>query len=259
MKKTAILFVAHDIFKSNIERYNKIKNDLTGLPCDVVWLCVGTCRSETITPPDGSSFLYYIWEDLCNMGYSTFGKSLIPGNVPLCVLRFYIDHPEYDYYWFIEYDVTFTGNWATLVEDCANNLAEYDFLSCHIEKFLPGTNGNWAWWKWTSKVGYSLHDCIKAFNPICRYSSQALQTLDMYLRNGHAAHSEVAIPTCLHHAGLRIGDIGGTGDFTIDGYRNRFYVQGIGINCGTMRWRPVYTQEEIDALGTHNKLFHPVK
>lgn len=70
---------------------------------------------------------------------------------------------------------------------------------------------------------------------------------------------EVMITTCLHNHRMRIGDIGGTGEFTPDGYRNRYYIKGVGTNNGTMRWRPPFTMEEVEALGTRNMLFHPIK
>ena len=44
--------------------------------------------------------------------------------------------------------------------------------------------------------------------------------------------------TCLLNAGYKIGDFGGTGEFVPEGWRNKYYVQGVGTNNGTMRWRP---------------------
>ena len=34
--------------------------------------------------------------------------------------------------------MVFTGRWDTLMEDCDSNLDDYDFLSCHIEKYGEG-------------------------------------------------------------------------------------------------------------------------
>ena len=134
----------------------------------------------------------------------------------------------------------------------------YGFLSCHIEKYGEG-NKDWPWWYRSNDCGYTLGKCVKGFNPICRYSNRALVLLDRYMKEGHSAHSEVMITTCLHNHGMKIGDIGGMGEFTPDGYRNRYYIKGIGTNNGTMRWRPPFTMEEVEALGTKNRLFHPIK
>ena len=144
------------------------------------------------------------------------------------------------------------------MEDCDSNLGGYDFLSCHMEKYGEG-NKDWPWWYRSNDCGYTLEKCVKGFNPICRYSNRALALLDSYMKEGHSAHSEVMITTCLHNHGMKIGDIGGMGEFTPDGYRNRYYIKGIGTNNGTMRWRPPFTMEEVEALGTKNRLFHPIK
>ena len=53
--------------------------------------------------------------------------------------------------------------------------------------------------------------------------------------------------------------MGGLGEFTPPEFRNKFYVQGVGINNGTMRFRPEFLKEEIKALGVTDKLFHPLK
>ena len=184
--------------------------------------------------------------------------TLIPGSPHFIPLRFFLDNPHYRHYWFIEYDVVFTGRWSTLMEDCDSILGGYDFLSCHIERFGED-NRQWPWWYRSNDCGYALEECVKGFNPICRYSNRALALLDSYMREGHSAHSEVMITTCLHNHGMKIGDIGGTSEFTPDGYRNRYYIKGVGTNNGTMRWRPPFTMEEIEALGTKDRLFHPVK
>lgn len=65
--------------------------------------------------------------------------------------------------------------------------------------------------------------------------------------------------TPLYHHGFKLIDFGGTGKFVQEGFRNRFYVQGRGVHNGTMRWGPDFFEEEIRALGTKNKLFHPLK
>lgn len=49
------------------------------------------------------------------------------------------------------------------------------------------------------------------------------------------------------------------GEFNPNGYRNRYYIKGVGTNNGTMSWRPPFTKEEADVLGTKDRLFHPIK
>ena len=53
---------------------------------------------------------------LTDMGYATMGDRLIPGNAHFAVLDFFKTHPTCDFYWFIEDDVVFNGNWVTLFD-----------------------------------------------------------------------------------------------------------------------------------------------
>ena len=216
---------------------------------------------ETIAGKIRRDVLFYIADidSLNSLAYTPIAETLSPGSCHFPVLAFFQEHPEYSHYWFVEYDVYFTGEWSTLIDDCTANLTDYDFLSCHVERYDPQRNGCWPWWHKLNNVGYPLELCVKGFNPICRYSNRALTYIDQYQKAGHAAHSEVMITTCLHNAGYNIGDIGGTGEFTPAGWRNRYYIQGVGTNNGTMRWRPEFSAEEITALGTRNMLFHPLK
>ncbi len=199
------------------------------------------------------------YEDLNQLGYIPIAETLIPGSTHFPLLYFYKKHCDYLLYWFIEYDVDFKGSWNTLVEDCDKCLSSYDFLSCHIERFRRKRNSSWPWWLTSNNMRVPFVKCIKSFNPICRYSNRALDCLDQYLKQGHSAHSEVMIATCLYHHGMKIGDIGGYGEFVPEGWEDKYYLASEGIHNGTMRYRPVYTKEEIEKMQLKDKLFHPLK
>ena len=255
--RNVVLFISHKFGERIMGSYCDICRHLPDEQYDVVWVVASDSfdRSEL---SENVNARYYVSEDLATLGYTPIENTLIPGSPHFIPLRFFLDNPHYRHYWFIEYDVMFTGRWSTLMEDCDSILGGYDFLSCHIERFGED-NRQWPWWYRSNDCGYALEECVKGFNPICRYSNRALALLDSYMREGHSAHSEVMITTCLHNHGMKIGDIGGTGEFTPDGYRNRYYIKGVGTNNGTMRWRPPFTMEEVEALGTKNRLFHPIK
>lgn len=226
--------------------------------CYSVILLLNTDDRQDVFVPSWMSVYRNDSKSINSLCYTPIENTLLPGSTHFLIFRFYLDNPHYRHYWFVEYDVVFTGRWNTLMEDCDSNLDGYDFLSCHIEKYGEG-NKDWPWWHRSNDCGYALEECVKGFNPICRYSNRALALLDGYMKEGHSAHSEVMITTCLHNHGMKIGDIGGMGEFTPDGYRNRYYIKGVGTNNGTMRWRPTFTMEEIEALGTKDRLFHPIK
>lgn len=78
-------------------------------------------------------------------------------------------------------------------------------------------------------------------------------------REGNCGHFEVLLPTVLLHHGYSVQDIGGTGKFTPPKCHNRFYIQSVGINNGTIRWRPVFSKEEIEQIKRDNILVHPCK
>ncbi|MCM1312321.1 MAG: hypothetical protein NC206_02530 [Bacteroides sp.] len=257
-ERTAVLFVAHYIDDELITRYRKLKEELSPLVYDVIWVMATNMDDIPVFPID-IRHKVYVPVNFTHTGYTPIEPTMHPGSCHFIALCFFKDYPRYSHYWFVEYDVYFTGKWSVLMNDCDTALRSYDFLSCHIEKFDNMVNRQWAWWYRSNNCGYPIIECIKGFNPICRYSAKALEYIDKYQKQGYSAHSEVMITTCLYHESLSLADIGGTGEFTPKEYRNKFYVQGVGTNNGTIRWRPSFTKEEIEALGTKEKLFHPVK
>ena len=259
LRKSVILLSTHIVNEFVIHKYNKLYCDLDKKKYDIFLLLNIDNECELEVPNDIICY-FSNCESINQLEYEPIEETLLPGSCHFPLLRFYIDNPDYRFYWFIEYDVEFTGNWSSFMNDCSANLSDYDFLSCHIERFDENKNKYWPWWHRSNNVGYNLKDCIKGFNPICRYSNAALSYLDHYQKKGYSAHSEVMITTCLYHGGFRIGDFGGRGEFVPEGYENRYYIPNMsGINDGTMRYRPLYTLKEIEGTGLRNKLFHPLK
>lgn len=255
-----VLFTTHFVNGFVIEQIQSLQKMLSSNMYEIFFLYNHEYKNTSkLLIPEHINIYEIDISEIWNYGYLPIYRTLFPGSCHYAVINFYKKYPNFCYYWFVEYDVYFTGNWSLLMDDCSENLGDYDFLSCHVETYDPKRNADWSWWYRHNDVGYPLSQCVKGFNPICRYSNRALSYIDRYQKEGHSAHSEVMITTCLHNAGFKIGDLGGTGEFTPDGWRNKYYVQGIGVNNGTMRWRPEFSREEIEALGTRNKLFHPLK
>ena len=258
-KKNAVLLSTHIVNDFVVRKYRKLYSDLNGNGYDVILLYNMEDENKLDIPIDVECFTTNS-ESINDLGYEPIEETLLPGSCNFPVLRFFTDRPSYKFYWFVEYDVEFTGDWLTLMNDCDENLADYDFLGCYVERFDEEKNGCWPWWHRSNNVGYKLKDCIKGFNPICRYSNKALAYIDYYLKKGYSAHSEVLITTCLYHGGFKIGDFGGKGEFVSEGYENRYYIPNLsGTNDGTMRYRPLYTLKDIERTGLRDKLFHPLK
>ena len=259
LRKSVVLLSTHIVNEYVIQKYRKLCRDLDEKDYDIFLLLNmdDECKLDIL---DDVACFTTSCESINDLEYEPIEETMLPGSCHFPLLRFYIDNPPYQFYWFIEYDVEFTGDWSVLMNDCSVNLSDYDFLSCHIERLDENKNKYWPWWHRSNDVGFELKDCIKGFNPICRFSNAALSYLDQYQKMGYSAHSEVLITTCLHHAGFRIGDFGGRGEFVPEGYENRYYIPyQSGTNDGTMRYRPLYTPKEIGGTGLRNKLFHPLK
>lgn len=258
-KKNVVLLSTHIVNEYVLQKYRKLYSDLGKDYYDIILLLNMDDGDEWDIPDDVVCFITNS-ESINELRYEPIEETLLPGSCHFPVLRFYSDKPLYKFYWFVEYDVEFTGSWQILMKDCDENLWDYGLLSCYIERYNEEKNKNWPWWYRSNNVGFVLEDCVKGFNPICRYSNAALSYLDHYQKMGHFAHSEVLITTCLYHGGFRIGDFGGRGEFVPEGYENRYYIPNMsGINDGTMRYRPLYTLKEIEGTGFRNKLFHPLK
>jgi len=255
--KNILLLSTHFINNKIINLYKKIKKDVSTDNYEVVILYNGKMLDLNSHVKDVNVFL---WDRsfIDNIGYHMIASSIFPGSCHFPLLNFYLNYPNYDFFWFIEYDVWFTGNWSSLISDCDKNLKDIDFLSSHIESFNDA-NLNWGWWYKYNNSGYKYNKCIKGFNPICRYSLDALKFIDKYQRKGFYAHSEVLITTCLFHNGFKLCNFGGNTSFTPENFHNKYYIQERGVNNGTIRWRPVYHYSEILNSNLNNILFHPFK
>lgn len=261
MKNQAILFQTHNVNDEIMARYRKLENDLRGKDYDV-WLLLNVNENKDIYRKftDSISNVYANnLEDLNLLGYTPICENLLPGSCHFPLLSFFLSHSDYKYYWFVEYDVHYQGNWLKLFDDCLQNLPDYDFLSSYISKYNRGKNGDWNWWDSAKNIGYPTNELLKSFNPICRYSARALTMIDKAQKEGMSAHSEVLIPTLLYHSGFKIGNLGGDGEFTPNGFRNKYYIDNLSAFGGSIRYRPLYTHDEILKYKVENVLFHPLK
>lgn len=250
MEKQVVLLVTHILSPWVKAKYERLVRELDSKRYDVVLLMSANDKCNIRVPDDVNVCVYDI-EELSAMPYESICDTLVPGSTHFLALKYQQEHSAYTYYWFIEYDVDFTGKWSFLLDKFTAYTA--DFLSTHVAQYGE-ENADWPWWNNLNDVGYPLEKCVKSFNPICRYSSAALDYIDDYMRKGYSAHSEVMIATCLYNAGYKIVDFGGIGKFVPDGLENSFYTE-----AGTMRYRPLYTKTEIEALDMPNTLFHPIK
>lgn len=191
--------------------------------------------------------LFVFTSDVLNeLGYTPIEKGkLVPGSNHFPLLKFFKENQCYDYYWLVEDDVRFSGDWKDFFDSFASSTS--DFLSSVIE--TKAENPTWYWWT-SLKVGNEViaeEKLLKSFNPIYRLSSQALVCIDAHLRIGWMGHYEVLLPTLLYNKGFLLEDFGGEGTFVRLENNAKFY------DDTSMRIAPVLPDDR------KNYLFHPVK
>jgi hypothetical protein len=198
-------------------------------------------------------------DSLFRLPYTRIPTPGLIGHAHFPILQFFLSHPNYDYYWFVEYDVRYTGDWHSLIS--AFESFDHDFITTHIRRFSD--EPYWYWWNTFGNLNKQIaqNDWIRSFNVIYRISNRALSFLHQELPTGWHGHHEVLIATVLHTHGFTLLDFGGDGSFTLPELRNSVYTSYSSIdgslsnNAGTIRYRP----PRVMAGPLENKIYHPVK
>lgn len=202
---------------------------------------------NSVIPDSVKALNYYKFtsEVLHELGYTPLEESLIPGSCHFPLLKFYLDNRQYDYYWFIEDDISFNGNWDNLFQAYKNSTA--DFISTFIKGYSE--DPQWYWWSKlkTNNKKILTENKMRSFNPIYRLSNAALGCIDNALKNGWSGHNEALFATLLYNRGFALTDMGGTGKFVEKGYENRFYTKS------SLSHLPVELGDRL------NCIYHPIK
>ena len=183
-------------------------------------------------------------------------RGIVPGCAHFPLLMFQREH-RYDYYWQIESDVEYSGDWAELLERTAPSSAAC--IAAHIR--TRSAEPEWIWWDSfvPMRKGEALRidgELYKAFLPVVRYSAQALQLIDHLHRSGWHGHFEVLIPSALRHAGLEVAELRQFGEFYSG---DPALVESTGPRPPSFRWRPPVSLHEFSQCWQGSTLFHPVK
>ena len=255
VQNQVFLLLCHSVSAEVIGEYKKILRATESL--GDAYLLYNMKKDEM--PPELNKYKHYTFSQnsLSTFKYPMLGHSFIRGHEHFPLLQFFHDNSEIDYYWIIEYDVRFSGNWRKFFEFFSN--INKDFISCHICSY----NDEPFWGSWSlshPEKSIPNNNKLRSFNPIYRISKQALSFLHQAMQDGWCGHFEVLIPTLLYNNGFQIMDFGGVGRFVSPDMMNKFYTSsppnkhGLLIE-GTMRFRPLFFAYG----GQKNKLYHPVK
>ncbi len=179
------------------------------------------------------------------------------GHADLPFLHLARARPGYDRYWSVEYDVRFTGKWGAFFGHFEDNDA--DLLASNVRTAVE--DPQWHFWHTLVRPETASalpdKDRICSFMPVFRASRRMVEAIDRAYRSGWTGHSEAIWPTVARHAGLRIEDVGGDGDFVSPVNRGRFYESSPmtwNMAPGTMVYRPIK-----HLCLRRNMLWHPIK
>lgn len=165
---------------------------------------------------------------------------LFYGNCMLMVMYMYqtLQFAHIDYFWIIEHDVYFNGDWSKLV-DFYDNTKNIDFVTNNIKKYDP------TWWH-ANQYNF-VEDIDKkyfrtSFNPIMRISDKGMKVLDKSYKKGNSGFYELYIQTMFDYKGLT------SSQFKTFGFADN--------NTFTYMKGRSFTKDD---MTEENKLYHPVK
>lgn len=254
-----IIWQTHRLDERALEEYARLEQDCRGA-FDSVVLYDNSARDfhQPEAYPD-ISFRMFELESLkqqFNLTQLSEKLDITPGNTVFPLLAFAQNH-RYDYYWLIEYDVRYTGNWREFFDHFRESDSDLLGTTLYRHAFRP----DWCWWQSLQTPRFSLvrrKNWIRGLFPVMRISDKGLRVLEKANRRGWRGHYEVCVPTALYHYGLKIEDFGGDGEFVAAHNVNRFYVNNPkvdGLGPGTFVCPPT---EPIDER-LPDKLYHAVK
>jgi hypothetical protein len=266
-KKTAVLIMTHFWNQAVEDLFNRIRAER---PESYDVFVIYDTASGPLQAPAETAFLKDALH-LCNHaklialgypektkpeGWTGKGWETIH-NADTLVLSFYRDHPEYAYYWGIEYDVHFEGKWGFFFERFEASTA--DLLGTMLDSAtkVPRLVLNPPFHDPQGKKP-DYADAIMGFFPIHRVSNRFLKAVDQDYLAGWNGHYEFMWGTTAKRHGMEIEDIGGNGPYVKPHNINTFYFNTIGRwdNApGTFIFRPTFTK----VLKRENTLWHPVK
>jgi hypothetical protein len=106
------------------------------------------------------------FDALARLPYPMLATGSLRGNAHIPVLDFYSHHNHFDYYWFMEHDVRYTGQWRALFD--LFHPFDHDFITTHLRWYRqePG----WAWWDTFKPAGVPIDRVgwVRSFNVIYR-------------------------------------------------------------------------------------------
>jgi len=192
-----------------------------------------------------------------------FANGIPSGVVDLLHLGVLDKLEKFAHYWFIEYDVEFSGDWQTFFSSFQRCKA--DLLGTTI--YPRSLDLNWYHWKtFAAPPSVPAQLVTRGFFPIFRMSSRFADIYRAEIENDWSGHFEALYPTIARYRKLSVEDIGGSGPFVPEERLDTFYfntVAHMGLFPGTFRCSPAISKHYYSGpskeFSAPNKLWHPIK
>jgi hypothetical protein len=196
LMRSAILFRTHLINGPIMAEYRRLRQSCQ--PFADVWFLYHE-ESEKAPAVDVGNCFIFSSAQVAAAGF-VFRDFWRDGHYPL--LLFARSHPQYDYYWMIEYDVRYSGKWSDFIGRYDN--CNHDLLAAYV---LPvEQNPTWPFW---NDLSIECADEFKrrTFFPVVRLSKEGVLALDRSHSAGAVGHCEIITPTIMLLNELKVGDL----------------------------------------------------
>lgn len=254
--KQAVILLSHVHSPSIVSHFNRLKEETAGLVD--AFFCLH--RPGGAQPGDAADFIITEKdEEACMPHRLAYRKKHdLPlgtcGFLDLVFLSAVQRLPDYDYYYMMEFDVDYAGNWREFFEQVAPR--EGDLIAAHIHWRLQ--NPDWIHWRWHYSVPVPNNKQLMALIVLMRMSRRMVDVYTEALRSGKwVGNIEALAPTIALNHNLSIVDLGGRGDFTPPEWKEKYYNYG-----GTFEFRPIrgakYWHQDQTGF-VPGLLHHPIK
>lgn len=209
--------------------YDDIKNSgMKTVSIPQIYKCFHNRKSNKLSKRFSNTQVQTLWYDV---GHS--------------VILYYLQNPQYDYYWSIEYDVYFYGDWNYFFD--LYNRYKTDFLGVHImETHLENNEGVWGLFDF--KVPYERR--FRCFGTINRISNRLLKAVHEELLKGNHTYYEQIFPSVAMHYGYSVKDLN---EIALKKIEKPIYTSD------TMTYKDFTLDKMVHTPKGYDKLFHPIR
>lgn len=239
MSKTCFLFRAHKLTKQVLEKFDSVTKEFS-IDCFLV-----AYTGDNVAQTTNEKIFTYSVVDVIKAGltfHSYKSKSWHWLNADYSIILFSLNHREYDFIFYYEYDCLYTGSLMQFLDRFSPYTEDLivPFLRAKEENEHGITiDRDWSWWD----TGINLNElkqfgCFACFG---RGSRKAVDVVHQAYKSGKWGFSELFIPTVILNSECSFRD--STSMPEISG----------AIKACNLSWSP------IPFLSESEKLYHPIK